>query len=172
VIQNRRPESLSIAPRYGGTLLVPACVVLLGVLLAAGSLEISFGAGYDRIGPRFFPFVVAGGLILLGGLLLLDAWRTRRGEGSPEIGQAADCPVNWTRLGWLVLALVSGAVLLEPVGFVLGAAVLFWLSARAFGSRHPVRDAAVAVAFSTAVFLSFTRGLGLMLPPGILRGLF
>ena len=37
-------------------------VVALGVYLASGSQKIRIGAGYDRIGPRFFPYLVATGL--------------------------------------------------------------------------------------------------------------
>src|SRR5919106_5412383 len=38
----------------------------LGALLLVGARGISFAAGYDRIGPRFFPYSVGVGLIALG----------------------------------------------------------------------------------------------------------
>jgi len=59
-------------------------------------------------------------------------------------------------------------VLLERAGFILSSSLLFWLVARGFESAKPVRDAAVGLLLSIVVYLAFTRGLGLSLPPGIL----
>jgi len=55
-----------------------------GLLVLAGSFAIDFGAGYDRIGPRFFPWVVAAGLLVSGGTL---AWGVAKGRGAgPRVG--------------------------------------------------------------------------------------
>jgi putative tricarboxylic transport membrane protein len=67
----------------------------------------------------------------------------------------------------LVIAAIGGqAALLRPAGFVISSAVLFVLVARAFGSRRVVRDVLVGLALATAVFLAFSRGLGVTLPGG------
>ena len=50
---------------------------VLGLLLLAGVRGIAPGAGYDRIGPRFFPIVTATGMILLGAVLAISARRRR-----------------------------------------------------------------------------------------------
>jgi putative tricarboxylic transport membrane protein len=91
--------------------------------------------------------------------------------GKPARGEPASRasgPAAFT----LGLALASGVLFLERAGFVLTAALLFWLVARAFASPRPLRDAAVGLALSVVVYLAFTRGLGLVLPPGLLGGLF
>jgi putative tricarboxylic transport membrane protein len=59
-------------------------------------------------------------------------------------------------------------VFLERLGFVIAAAVLFWLTARAFDTRHPARDALFAIGMSVASYLLFARVLQLQLPAGIL----
>ncbi|HAM56114.1 MAG TPA: hypothetical protein DCQ64_12195 [Candidatus Rokubacteria bacterium] len=46
--------------------------------------------------------------------------------------------------------------------------MLFWLVARAFDERRPVRDALFAVAVSVAAYLLFGRVLDLPLPAGVL----
>ena len=144
-----------------------ACVVVLGVLLLAGVRGIAPGAGYDRIGPRFFPVVTATGMILLGAVLAISARRRR-----PPVESTADTPsLNWIPFGYFALAFLLFIALVEPAGFAIAAAVQFWLVARAFRSRRPVRDALIAVVLALIVDLAFSRGLGLPLPDGILEGL-
>ncbi len=147
-------------------------VAALGVCLAVGSAGISLGTGYDRIGPRFFPYLVAIGLVMLGSWLAVAAIRGNRAK--PAAGENAELilRINWQALGYLGLALLLNLVLLERAGFVISSSVLFWLVARAFHSRRPARDATVAVLLSLLVYFAFTRGLGLILPLGIFNRLF
>jgi putative tricarboxylic transport membrane protein len=131
-------------------------ILLLGIALGVGSFGIPPGAGYDRIGPRFFPSVVAAGLVMLGVWLGVAALRATR-TGSQEA-------TNWEALGYMAAGLVAGLALLERVGFVIASSVLFWVTARGFGSRKSMRDAVIAVGLSVVVYVAFTRGLGLVLP--------
>ena len=143
-----------------------ASVVIVGLLLLAGVRNIAPGAGYDRIGPRFFPIAIATGMILLGAILAIAA--RRRG---PPVGPAEPTPLNWVPFGYFALAFVLFIVLLDRAGFAIAAALQFWLVARAFRSRRPARDFLIAVALSLIVYVAFSRGLGLPLPVGILEGL-
>jgi putative tricarboxylic transport membrane protein len=68
----------------------------------------------------------------------------------------------------MALGIVLNVLLLERVGFVIAAAVLFWLTARTFDPRHPTRDALYALAVSIASYVLFARVLQLQLPSGIL----
>ncbi|MCZ6489807.1 MAG: tripartite tricarboxylate transporter TctB family protein [Acidobacteria bacterium] len=151
-------------------------VTALGACLAVGSTGISLGTGYDRIGPRFFPYLVAMGLMLLGSWLAVAAIRGNRAKPVAEENDEPDLqmnwPINWSALGYLALALLLNLALMERAGFVISSSVLFWLAARAFHSRRPARDAAVAVLLSILVYFAFTRGLGLILPLGIFNRLF
>jgi putative tricarboxylic transport membrane protein len=142
-----------------------ASVVIVGLLLLAGVPGIAPGAGYDRIGPRFFPIVTGTGLILLGAVLAIAARRQR-----PVESAAGPAPINWVPFGYFALAFVAFIVLLDRAGFAIAAALQFWLVARAFRSRRPARDFLIAVALSLIVYLAFSRGLGLPLPAGILEG--
>lgn len=146
--------------------IVALTAVALGLFVFVGGFSIDLGTGYDRIGPRFFPYVVAAGLILSGSLLARGAMR-RAGSsaGGPDV------QTSWTAIFTLSAALGLGVVLLEPLGFILTAALLFWLVARAFLSRRPWRDAVVGLLLSLFVYFAFTRGLGLVLPRGFLDGL-
>lgn len=144
----------------------------LGLALLTGLPLIGVGAGYDRIGPRFFPSLVAAASLAIGVWLLVTGVRPARVRArarGAETGAGSAAP-DWPPLAYLGLAFVLALALFERAGFVPAASVQFWLVARALGSRRPARDAAVAVALSLAVYLLFSRGLGLSLPAGVLDG--
>ena len=144
-------------------------VVALGVFLLLGISDIPLGAGYDRIGPRFFPYAVAAGLILLGGMLGISTFRVKNTTPKASELSTPSAPLNWVSLGYLTLALLLSLALLNRAGFVVACSAQFWLAARAFHSKRPVRDAIVAVVLSTVVYFAFSHLLGLTLPAGILE---
>jgi putative tricarboxylic transport membrane protein len=69
-------------------------------------------------------------------------------------------------VGWIALALVVNLAISEMVGFITASTAMFWLTARAFDDRHPVRDALFAVVMSVAAYALFGRLLQLSLPAG------
>ena len=80
-----------------------------------------------------------------------------------------------SRTAWGAMLLIGAGViielaLLEYLGFIIASAVLFWLTARAFESRHPLRDVGSAVAVSAGAYVLFAKLLDLSLPTGILAG--
>ena len=92
--------------------------------------------------------------------------RVRRRQPSPAESKSS----GWTAILLIVAGVVVELTLMEYLGFVIASAVLFWLTARAFESRHPLRDAGSAVAVSTGAYLVFARLLDLSLPTGLLAG--
>lgn len=123
---------------------------------------------YSRIGPRFFPYLVAGAALLCGILLLIEALRGHRAP--PEAGEDVDLSVRDNLRPVLVIAagLALGAALMKPAGFVLAATLIFVAVALAFGSRYYLRDLLIGLALSLVAYLSFTRLLDLTLPAGVL----
>jgi putative tricarboxylic transport membrane protein len=67
-------------------------------------------------------------------------------------------------------AAVADLLLVERAGFLIASAVLFWLVARAFDERRPVRDAGCAIAVSAGAYFLFARVLELPLPAGVFAG--
>ena len=140
--------------------------ILLGLIIAAGSFAVSSGFGYDRIGPRTAPYGVALGLLLIGGALVMPALRRSREDVAP-----VSDPLRWQALGILALACAVFLLLAGRVGFILAASLQFWLVARAFGNRRPLRDAGAALLLAIVVYAAFAHGLGLALPAGPLEAL-
>ena len=123
------------------------------------------------VGPGVVPLVVGGLLVIVGGVLAIDVKRGGRGE--PEGGEDIELTggSDWRTVALLAVAFVANALLIESLGWVFSGAILFWGSAFALGSRHYVRDAVIAFALSIGSFYLFALGLGIVLPPGILRGI-
>jgi putative tricarboxylic transport membrane protein len=123
------------------------------------------------VGPGVIPLVVGGLLVIVGVVLAIDVKRGGRGE--PEGGEDVELTggTDWRTVALLAVAFVANALLIESLGWVFSGAILFWGSAFALGSRHYVRDAVIAFALSIGSFYLFALGLGIVLPPGILRGI-
>lgn len=164
--------SPSSAPRRGVSvpdLLVALGVTALGAALLLGSLQIPFGIN-AVVGPRVFPLIVSVGLTLLGLLLTVGALRGDRAEPAAEEDTDPDAPVNLGATAIILGGFLIGAVLLPSLGFVLGTAVMYFSVAYAFGERRFLLMLGVSLAVALVTYLVFTRGLGLTLPPGVLRG--
>jgi putative tricarboxylic transport membrane protein len=79
---------------------------------------------------------------------------------------------DWRTVGLLLAGLVVFVLLLNPLGWIISAAMLFWVVAYALGSRRQVFDIGVGLLFSSITQLAFGAGLGLSLPSGIVGGIF
>jgi putative tricarboxylic transport membrane protein len=117
------------------------------------------------------PLVVGGLLLVTGVLLFVDVLRGGRGE--PEGGEDVDLTgrSDWKTIGVLVAAFVANALLIEPLGWPVSGAILFFGSALALGSRHYVRDLVISVVLSVGTWYLFVLGLGVSLPVGVLKGI-
>jgi putative tricarboxylic transport membrane protein len=117
------------------------------------------------------PLVVGGLLVVVAAFLAVDVLRGGRGE--PEGGEDIDLTggSDWRTIAMLAAAFVANALLIEPLGWPVSGAILFWGSAFALGSRHYVRDLVIAVVLSVGTWYLFVLGLGIALPVGILEGI-
>jgi putative tricarboxylic transport membrane protein len=147
-----------------GEAILAAFVLVLGVFIAVETAMLRTGPGYAAIGPTLFPWLVAAGLLLVGVALLYEA---RAGALAQPVGFELDLPPALAVTTGLVLQMV----LMKPAGFVIASAVLFVAVAYAFGSRRVALNAAVGLVLSIATYVAFTRGLGLVLPAGLLAPL-
>jgi putative tricarboxylic transport membrane protein len=138
-----------------------AFILLLGAFVAVETALLRTGPGYAAIGPKLFPWLVAAGLLLVGVALLYEA---RAGAVAHPAGFELDLPPTLVVTGGLVLQMV----LIRPLGFVIATAVLFVAIAYALGSRRVLVNAAIGVVLCALTYVAFTRGLGLVLPAGML----
>ncbi|MEU7577429.1 tripartite tricarboxylate transporter TctB family protein [Streptomyces sp. NPDC041068] len=149
------------------------CVLLLalGVLVLADALTMDVEiAQRGPIGPKTVPVVVGIGLLVVALLLAVDVLRGGRGEA--EGGEDIDLsePADWRTVLLLAGVFLATAVLIEPVGFPVTGALLFWGSAYALGSRRFDRDPLIAATLSVVTYEVFNNLLGVPLPGGPLMG--
>jgi putative tricarboxylic transport membrane protein len=123
------------------------------------------------IGPQIFPYLVSGFLILVSLGIIVQILRGNLGqpEGT-EFGDTID------KTDFKTLLIVAGSMatyplLIERAGFVLASAVAFFGVSFAFGAKNVAKNLMISLIFSLIVYFSFTRGLNVNLPSGILGGI-
>jgi len=152
-----------------GQVLVAGGVLAIGVLILAGSFFLPAGGGYAQVGPGVVPRIVGTGLIILGGLLLREAF-TGGFRGVDEEAEAR-LPIDLPAFGWVSAGIIGYGLLVEHAGFILSSTLLFVLVARGFNSRRWLLNTATGLVLAIVIFAIFNYGLGLMLPAGVLAPL-
>ncbi|MHC8380305.1 tripartite tricarboxylate transporter TctB family protein [Pseudomonas sp. LB3P14] len=147
-------------------LAIGAAVIAISAVLAFGAFRFPPEMGFVILGAHVYPYAVA---VFLGAVGLLLCYQAVTG-GFRELTDHDDesakaLPGGKLGAAWVTAGLVGVAVLINLIGFVLAAALLFACSARGFGSRRPVRDLAIGIALTLPIYWLFNAGLGVSLPP-------
>lgn len=146
---------------------VCALLLAIGVLVLTDALTMDTDfAQRGPVGPRTVPIVVGIALLVVAVLLAVDVLRGGKGEaeGGEDIDLAA--PGDWRTVLLLAGVFLANAFLIDPLGFPISGALLFWGSAYALGSRAFHRDPLIAAVLSTVTFFVFDRLLAVPLPGG------
>lgn len=149
-------------------LVIPLIMAAVATWLAVGNLTMA--APDDEFpGPTFVPWILVVAGYVLAALLVLEVPRHPRVPEHTH-GHGHRTYTDWGAVAWCVGGFALFAATLGLLGWILGAAVLFWCVARGIGSTRPVFDASLALVVSSLVYLAFSVGLGLTLPSGLLGG--
>lgn len=142
--------------------LIGVGVVALAAAVAWQTTLIPEHAVYAKVGPRVIPWVSAGLLAIMGVLLTIEGLR---GGWEHEASDDTD----WASLAWLCGGLLLNVVLISNAGFIIAGIILFVCTARAFGSRQPLRDAAIALVLAVVAYVGFDRVLGYKIGSGLIE---
>lgn len=145
----------------------PTLVIGLGLFVLAAitfhdaytmKVRPGYGMGADAV-----TYLIAGVLGLLGLGHLIAAFRP----------QETAAPADWRAVTWVAAGL---AALVLSIwfggGFILGASLLFAMTARAFGRKAFVQDLLIGFVIAFGIFLLFNKLLTLALPMGPFERLF
>lgn len=145
-------------------------LALIGILVIMDTGQV-WGGANDRVGPRLLPMLLGALLLLVALIYAIDV--ARGGRGQPEAGDDVDpsTPIDWLTVLMLIAALDLNAVLIDRLGWVISGTLLFWVTSFSLGSRHHVRDLAIAVTLALVTFYGFAVGLVVNLPAGVLQGI-
>jgi putative tricarboxylic transport membrane protein len=131
----------------------------MGAGAVVGAVQLQIGSP-DEPQPGFFPFLAGLILVVLSGLLIIQALRGRSSGGEP-----------FTHLKQPVLAmlgLVGYVLLLEPLGYVLATAALTAVLLFVLKVRRGLSYWLTLVLLPVGSYFLFDRLLDVPLPEGIL----
>ena len=150
---------------------MPEFLIGLGLLGFAGvalwqTLSIPVSPMYAKVGPTIFPYITVAGLALLAIFLIVQALR---GGWQPD--EEKEVALDWRAFGFVVVGLVANAVLIHPLGFTAASTIMFVLITHGFGSKQPLRDAAIGFLLALASYFGFAKALGVNIGAGLIENL-
>jgi putative tricarboxylic transport membrane protein len=136
-------------------LLLGLGIVLVGGIIGWQAAVLKIAPIHVKSGPAAFLWIASVLLIACG---LVVAWRAA--SKPADQGFELRGPLE------ILLALGLSAALMNRIGFIPVAILVFVVTSHALGSTRFVRDLIVAVALSVFAYVVFAMGLGLRLPLG------
>lgn len=149
--------------------LVGLGVVLLGIGLGAGAVSIPADAGYAGIGPNFLPWLVSLALLVCG---LTMVYKARNGGFRHMDELSGDAPY-WPGFVWMSAGLLTNAVLITTIGFILSCTLCFVLASRGMRNAQGQTDTSLkpwltdtltGLLIAAPVYWAFTQFLAINLP--------
>ena len=150
---------------------MPEFLIGLGLLAFAGvalwqTLSIPVSPMYAKVGPTVFPYITVIGLTLLAIFLIVQAV-----QGGWQPDEEKEVALDWRAFGFVVAGLVANAALIQPLGFTAASTIMFVLITHGFGSRQPLRDAAIGFLLALASYFGFAKALGVNIGAGLVENL-
>lgn len=138
-------------------------LLVFAIVYFQQSYAITRGFASDRLGPAFFPRMLA---MVLGALAVTLIVRAVSGRSDPSRPPAIRVGVF---LGLVILLVLYAALLLPRLGFALATPVLVAGAIWLLGFRQWATLAGTAVGVTAVLYLVFARALHVLLPMGPLR---
>ena len=148
---------------------VASGVLLIGLGLAAGAINIPSAAGYGGVGPNFLPWLVSVALMVCGAFMVWEA-RTGGFSAMDEADGVAPC---WSGFAWVSAGLLANAALITTIGFIFSCTLCFVLAVQGLRGASGqadlraaslVKDSLIGIAISAPVYWMFTKFLAINLP--------
>lgn len=155
------PRAMSVVPH----LCVGFGVLILSALSAWQAFEIPKPFLQVAVGPAVAGWFITGFLALCGIGLILAA--VRGGWAHDQDGTITE----WGSLGLVGLGLLVNLLLIDVVGFILAATMMFPLVARGFGSKNMLKDALIGFVLAFTSYILFDRVLGYKIGRGLIESL-
>lgn len=136
-----------------------AIVVALGFILSATSIQTSFLS--DPVGPKTFPYIVGGVMILCGLSMVLR----------PDPEPAWPDAMTFVRIGLALVVLVGYTFALKPLGFLIPTAIASGILSYQINARAlPAALTGLGLSLGLFIIFKFGLGLGLVAVPKVWLG--
>ena len=159
-----------IKRRALGEWVIAVVLLGLGVVVLRDGLSQPESRSASGVGAGFLPEIV--GVLVMALAVALMGQLARGHYGSPDEGEG-DIDIrttHWLPVAGCVAAVVFFIAAVETLGYPVTAAVSFWITACSMGARKHLRNAAISILLVLAIYLLFTKLLGIDLPAGVLEG--
>lgn len=150
-------------------IIIGIILILLSIFVFVyGGANFPEASGVDT-GTKFFPFILAGIMIALSVILIIQAFipNSQRSAGfsfkifSPEM----------MRVAVAVVCCIFFMTFLKPLGFIIVAFITLYIMMLVLGNKHYFIMAVVSLITVIVIQLFFEKILSVMLPYGILTNL-
>ena len=154
-----------------GELAFAGSLLILGIVVFFDTKNMLVPPGSGTVGPQIFPYLVSGLVILVSLGIFIEIFRGNLGQ--PEGTEFGDIVDKTDYKSFLIVAgaMATYPLLIERAGFVAASTVAFFGVSFAFGAKNAAKNILISLIFSLIVYFSFTRGLNVNLPSGILGGI-
>ena len=160
------PHTAAAPRRRIGEYVVAGVTIALGVFVVADAGTIQVPGSTTTMGPRAFPYLVGGLLLISGVLVLVGLLRGKFGEEDDGEDVDPDVRTDWKTVALLGVIFVAHVYTINLAGWPVAATLLFGGSAIVLGARPWWRAIALAVVLALVIQFVFGGLLGLSLPPG------
>lgn len=155
-------------------------IAVLGAIYLAAALRIEPDpSAASVLGPRVAPIAI--GLAAVAGAVALVVSAARRPAGVPapddapagapgdaEADASGEPEVSRGKVLITFAMLAAYIVAFIPIGFIVATFCFLGGATTYYDRRHLVRNLVFAAVFAVVVYIGFTRGLNVALPPGVL----
>ena len=146
---SRRPD--------GAALVIALALAAIAAVIIWQTAQMRVPPVQAKVGPQVFPYVIAGGLILLSIGTVISALRGSFPSREKD---------NYGPMLWIIGGLVGQMLLLGWAGFSISTAVLFAFTAKGFGRGPLWQTIPIGFVLAFVIWFIFSRGLQLSLPTG------
>ena len=154
--------------KLGGELAFAGSLLILGLVVLYDTSKMLVPPGSGAVGPQIFPYLVSGFIIFISIGLFVQIFRGNLGvpEGT-EFGEVVE-KTDFKSLSMVAGSMLTYPLLIERAGFIIATSVAFFGVAFAYGAKNLVKNLIISVVFSFIVYFTFSKGLNVGLPAGIL----
>ncbi|MGL3198486.1 MULTISPECIES: tripartite tricarboxylate transporter TctB family protein [Curtobacterium] len=153
--------------------LVAAALLLLAALLVVRSVrQLRHGPDSEPAAGTTAPLTAGAAAPATAGTATTDAATASTADTALAVDAAAAGPqravrVDWRSLAWVVVSFAAFALLLDVLGWIVGAGLLFLGVAKGLGAPGWLRPLVVGLTVAALSYIAFDMVLDLSLPSGI-----